>query len=332
MKSRSRALLDKSLGAILSAIEVYNKPDFDYREETFSILAVNAWELLLKARILQLDNNRLSSIMVYERRQNADGSISTKLYRKKNRAGNQISIGIFRAYDLLVNDYGDNIDPVVRTNLEVLVEIRDNSVHFINKDLEISKRILEIGTATLKNYLNIVRQWFGLDLSTYNFFIMPLGFFRDFHTAEGVTMNGQERKLLKYVKAMQAAVVEDETNDFNLALEIDIKFKRTSTDSASLVSISNDPNALPIKLEEENIRETYPWDYGILTTRLRKRYTDFKLNHKYHQTRKPLEKDERFCRLRLLDPGNPKSQKKKFYNPNILKEFDHYYNRKRMIR
>jgi hypothetical protein len=27
----------------------------------------------------------------------------------------------------------------------------------------------------------------------------------------------------------------------------------------------------------------------------------------------------------LLDPGNQKSAKKRFYNPNILKEFDPYY-------
>ena len=50
MKSRARALLDKSIGAMISAIEVYNKPSFRYREETFSVLAINAWELLLKAK------------------------------------------------------------------------------------------------------------------------------------------------------------------------------------------------------------------------------------------------------------------------------------------
>lgn len=209
--------------------------------------------------------------MAYERRKNADGSISTKLYRKKNRSGNQVSVGIFRAYDLLVNDYGDSIAPVVRTNLEVLVEIRDNAVHFINNDLELAKRIQGVGAATLKNYLHCVRQWFALDLSIYNFFIMPLGFFRDYHTAEGLTMNGQERKLLKYLQGVQASVKDDTTNDFNLALEIDIKFKRTSEGSAPMVSLSNDPNALPIKVDEENIRDTHPWDYDILTTRLRKK-------------------------------------------------------------
>lgn len=46
-----RVLLDKSMDSMLSAIEIYNKPNFNYREETFAVLAINAWELLLKAYI-----------------------------------------------------------------------------------------------------------------------------------------------------------------------------------------------------------------------------------------------------------------------------------------
>ena len=68
MKSRSRALADKSIDAMLAAIEVYNKPTFAYREESFAILAINSWELLLKARLLQLANNRLTVILSYEHR------------------------------------------------------------------------------------------------------------------------------------------------------------------------------------------------------------------------------------------------------------------------
>ena len=53
MKARSQELAAKSVSAMISAIEVYNKPDFKYREETFAILAINAWELLLKAKWLR---------------------------------------------------------------------------------------------------------------------------------------------------------------------------------------------------------------------------------------------------------------------------------------
>ena len=55
-------MLEKSVAAMLSAIEIYNKPDFKYREETFSVLCINAWELLLKAKVLNLASNRIASL------------------------------------------------------------------------------------------------------------------------------------------------------------------------------------------------------------------------------------------------------------------------------
>ena len=45
--------VDKAEAAMTAAIEIYNKPCFPYREEVFSILALNAWELLLKAAVLK---------------------------------------------------------------------------------------------------------------------------------------------------------------------------------------------------------------------------------------------------------------------------------------
>lgn len=206
MKSRSIALFEKSLESMLSAIEIYNKPNFSYREETFSILSVNSFELLLKARIIQIEKNRISSIFQYERRQNANGSISLKSYRKKNRTGNSVTIGLFKAFDLLVNKYGENLDPVLKKNLDALVEIRDNSIHFYNKDFELKKNVLEIGAASLKNYASLSQKWFGADLSRYNFFIMPLGFVRDLHTAECISLNSKEKKVLGFLEKLRESV------------------------------------------------------------------------------------------------------------------------------
>ena len=107
---------------MLAAIEIYNKPNVSYREETFSILAINAWELMFKARILQLSGNKQSSILEYEKRRKADGTMSEKLYRRKNRSGNFVSVGLFKAHDLLTDEYGDSIPSIVKTNIESLCE------------------------------------------------------------------------------------------------------------------------------------------------------------------------------------------------------------------
>lgn len=60
MKSNVDAILEKSIACAVSAIEIYNKPDFKYREETFSILMINAWELVLKAKKIKDNNNNIN--------------------------------------------------------------------------------------------------------------------------------------------------------------------------------------------------------------------------------------------------------------------------------
>jgi len=319
-------MVEKSVAAMLSAIEIYNKPDFQYREETFAILATNAWELLLKSRILQLSKNRMSSIIKYGKRRNQDGSMSTREYKVTNRSGNPTSIGLFKAFDILVNDYGDSINAIVRKNIEALIEVRDNSVHFMNNDLSLSKTVQEIGTANIKNYVRLIRRWFALDLSKYNFYLMPLAFIRGIGQAEGIPLNSPEKKLLNYIKS-QEIEGDDETKDFNFLLDVEIKFKRVSDADGAPVRISNEPDAVPITLTEEDIREKYPWDYDVLTKRLSKRYSDFKINQKYHDIRKPLVADPRYCNVRYLDPENPSSLQKNFFSPNIVKEFDKHYTR-----
>ncbi len=93
---------------------------------------------------------------------------------RKNRSGNHVSINLFKAYDRLVNEYGLKINPIIRKNLEAMTEIRDNSVHFFNKDFNFKKKVHEIGSTNLKNYLNLVRQWFGVSLNEYNIFLIDV--------------------------------------------------------------------------------------------------------------------------------------------------------------
>jgi hypothetical protein len=45
------ALLGNAKSAMFAAVEVHNKPTFPYRYEVCTLLAINAWELALKAYI-----------------------------------------------------------------------------------------------------------------------------------------------------------------------------------------------------------------------------------------------------------------------------------------
>ena len=172
MKSRSRLMLEKSISAMLSAIEIYNKPDFKYREETFSVLCINSWELLLKAKVLNLSSNKLASLYAMEYKKLKNGNKSKVKRPKKNRSGNPLSINLFEAYRVITEEFGVKIERPVYDNLVALAEIRDNSIHFVNDDFLLSLKVQELGTASLQNYLYLVKQWFGDKLSGYNFYLM----------------------------------------------------------------------------------------------------------------------------------------------------------------
>ncbi|OHB55618.1 MAG: hypothetical protein A2Y07_09685 [Planctomycetes bacterium GWF2_50_10] len=330
MQSRSKNMLHKSIAAVLSAIEIYNKPDFKYRSETFAILCINSWELLLKARILQLNKNRVSSILQFEKRKRSDGTLSTKLYRVQNRSGNYNTVGLFKALDLLISEYGDTIPAVVRHNLEALVEIRDNSIHFLNESVILEKKVLELGTAAIKNYVRLAEKWLGADFSNFNLYLLPISFVNTKGQSDTIVLNSEENRLFKFLLANEKIFNNSDSDDFNYTLAIKVKFEKgKSPDNAIVVTNSKEDTAIKIELSEEDIREQYPWDYKILTTRLEKRYSDFKSNDKYHKIRIELAKNEKYCRVRFLDPGNPRSATKQFYNSNILKEFDAHYTMKK---
>ena len=111
-------------------------------------------------------------------------------------------------------------------------------------------------------------------------------------------------------------------------MNIEVRFTRSKKKEALAVQVTKDVNAPAIRLTEEQILEKYPWNYKNLTEKCRDRYIDFKTNQKYHNARKALEKNLSFILVRKLDPHNPKSSKKIFYNPNIFKELDKIYKKK----
>jgi hypothetical protein len=57
-----------------------------------------------------------------------------------------------------------------------LTEIRDNAVHYVNASPLLAKLVLEIGTACLRNFIELGKLWLDLDLSSYSLYVMPIGF------------------------------------------------------------------------------------------------------------------------------------------------------------
>jgi hypothetical protein len=224
--TRSARLLRNAEAALISAIEIYNKPAFAYREETFAILALNAWELLLKAKLLELKDNDPHCLYVYFNKELSPGRLSTKLYVKRNRTGNKTTIGLDACVAQLERERIPVPEPV-KKNLVALTEIRDNAIHFINASPQLSKQVLEIGTACLRNFIQLGKQWLNLDLSSYNLYLMPIGFLPSATAATAVMLSNQEQRIVNYLATLMKEGNASDVQDYHVSLDVNISFKRT---------------------------------------------------------------------------------------------------------
>jgi hypothetical protein len=317
----SGELAQKSVLAAISAIEIYNKPNFAYREEAFCLLMSNAWELLLKAK--WVFDHKEAPDCIHLLVDDGKGRTAPKL----NRSGNPLSVGLPYLAGKLREDENSGLENACHDNILALIEIRDNAAHFLNKDLYLGRRVLEIGTASVRNYLSLATEWFQLDLSAYNFFLMPLSFYHGFEAAEPTTRLAypeQIRKLLEYLDKLEGAEETDDATQ-HVALRIETKFVRGKDPAAVAFRWTDNPKAPMVAVREEDFLKNYPLTYRKLTDTLKRRYSNFLENNAYHELRKEFEKEKKYCTQRLLDPNNPRSSRQKFFNPNILQEFDKHY-------
>ena len=323
----SSKFVDKAESALVAAVEVYNKPSFPYREETFALLAINAWELLLKGQLLKAGGNDPKVIRVYEPRRTKTGKASKKLYLKRNRAGSPLTLSLLACVTALDKNAATRLGPEIKANLDALIAIRDSAAHYINASPLLSKQVLEVASATVKNFIILAKTWFGRDFSDSLSLILPLSFVGGGKDIDSVVVTQGESNLIKYLQGL-AAPEPEPGSPYSVAVKLQVKFERSKLATASKVQITNDPDAVKVVLTEQDVRERYPWDYKALGTKCSERYSNFKQDAKFHGLRKPLAGDPRYTHSRFLDPGNPKSGRKDFYSPSILDVLDKHYTRK----
>lgn len=329
-------LLDKSIHCALSAIEIYNKPDFKYREESFVILITNSWELLFKAKLLKDYNNNLTCLYQPDLSLTLtkQGKPRKRVVYKRNRCGNYTTLDIFKTIEQINRKNPvENVDRILKDNIEVLVEIRDNAIHYFNDCPGLNKKVLEIGTASLRSYLTIVTSWFNYDLSKYNFYLMPISFYHTFEI-ESFSINdehNQIKNLMNFIYQKELLSPSDETRAHNISLTLETKFVKSNSITGLNVRYSDEAD-ISVKVDAEQVfANKYPLEFeDDLKPNLKARYTDFKLDNKFWGIKRVLESDTKYCGERYLDMKKQKGAKKKYYSTEIFKEFDKYYKRKNL--
>jgi hypothetical protein len=257
MASLSSELLENSIKAALASIEIYNKPDFKYREQSFTILNVNAWELLLKAKLVKDAGEDVACLYV----QLPDGS------HKKNRSGNPLTIDVNASINKIA------LDATASENIKALIEIRDSVTHFFY-DEALVLIIFSLGVASLKNYQKLVKSWFNRSLLEYNFHILPLAFSYDFRKLSMLELEDKPEAEANVIRAVVESHENLSSDDFHFVCEVttEIRSAKKFSDGADFVSMI-DSNASPgtaVFIKLQNLHDKYPLSFTALTQEVKK--------------------------------------------------------------
>ena len=150
-----KKLIGNSQAAMIAAIEIYNKPTFEYRDECTTILILNAWELALKAL---LSKNK-QSVFYPKKRGQPYRTLSWRDALLKGRR------------------YFPKIIPhsPIRQNLNLISIYRDNSVHFYNSD-DFSLVLYSLAQTSIINYRDLLKEIFQIDLANQiSWQLLPIG-------------------------------------------------------------------------------------------------------------------------------------------------------------
>ena len=171
--------------AVLAAIEIYNKPTVEYREQTFALLMVNAWEILLKARLVQQAGGKMAAI--YRRED------SSRRYRRDPQTREPLTIGLAEALGRA------DIPREVRGNISGLVEVRNRAAHLGVLAPDARQAVLAFGTASVQNFLKVSSRWFGEAPEVP--YLLPVGFLGH-ATATGVAPTVGQKALLEILNQL----------------------------------------------------------------------------------------------------------------------------------
>ena len=227
-------LLDKSEEAFLMAIEVYNKPTIKYRLEGFAFFICNAWELLLKAKMLK------------------DGE-SIYYPDKPNRT---ISIS-----NCVSHIFTNDKDPV-RKNLEIIIGLRNTSTHFIIKEMD--SIYLPFMQSNVLNYSQKLFDFFERDITEkINSSFMTLVINNESISEEQILSRYGDDILTKYnkVKAETEQIISENTNE-KLAIKIDLNVKivKDKDEAKTTFRIAKDgeePVMIIKELKDTNLTHCY---------------------------------------------------------------------------
>lgn len=130
-------MIEKSKEAFVMAIEIYNKPTIKYRVEGFSFFICNAWELMLKAHMI----NKFGDNSIYYK-DNPKRTITLE--------------------NCIQKIFTNEKSPLHR-NLLKIIELRNTSTHFITEEYEMI--YIPLFQACVLNFVEKIQEFHQVDMT-----------------------------------------------------------------------------------------------------------------------------------------------------------------------
>ncbi len=280
MKKITDKLIEKSVEAFIMGLEIYNKPTIKYRIEGFSFFIINAWELMLKAELINRNQN-----IYYKNESNRTINVSQtvhKIYSDKNTR--------------------------IRLNLDKIIELRNTSTHFITEDYEV--KYAPLFQACVLNFTQELLRFHKIDITT----IVPQNFLTITTNYEPLT---NEQIKLKYPpeiaerfikQSNEIDILSKEYNSDKFSIDIKqvlyitkkkseadftIRIDKNSSNTASIVKELKDPAdthkysfhtviaVVKERLKKQNIRLEYKGGFNQYTLNMFINFHNAKENELY---------------------------------------------------
>ncbi len=220
---------DKSVKSFLLSIEIFNKPTIDYRLEGSVFFLCNAWELLLKAKLL------------------SDGKDIH--YPEKNGISRSISLSEAAAR-VMTNEK----DPV-RVNLKVIISLRNLATHSIIPEFEII--YIPFLSFCVKSYASKLYDYFGIKINDYikTDFLALYTNNQTFNSQEILSKYGNGISTLFSQKIDELNNVIEDNEDVSIAQKIEINLVRINNKSKADFTFyaSNNPKEQNVKYIDRQV-------------------------------------------------------------------------------
>lgn len=294
MDSEIKRLVDKSIEAFLLGLEIYNKPTIRYRVEGFSFFIVNAWELMLKAEMLN------KSLPIY--------------YRDNPNRTVSIEVALRSIYP--------DVHTRIRLNLEKIIELRNISTHYITEDYE--QKYAPLFQACVLNYANELKRFHGVDIADH----IAQSFLTI--TANYEPLENEQIKL-KYPPAVAEKFIQlaneidalngiYDSDKFAINIRQNLYITRKHSEADFTVAISKDSdNKVEIVKELKDPSDTHKYSYSTVITYVKEKLKKEKIR---------IDHDKGFNTFVLnliIDFYNIKSEPRYAYKHTIGKQEQYTY-------